>query len=182
VEGLHWSIAAVAHLDTIEDVARNALALGRDVGIDIDPRTPSIVFMDTLGLHSAPTAAANLRNYLRAEWVAHSKRNEERARRKGESFNRDAAVDSAVDDVIAHMQLLEPAVPKQDNTYDCALFALRFVEEIILRWPECRRGHVEGITADMFTIDEMHRKREALKGLVDRLHLEHATERNTRTE
>jgi len=169
VQNLHWSIAAVAHLDTIEERAREYLNHGRDIHQDTGAVTPSIIFMDSLRLHPAETIARNLRNYLRAEWVARGKR----ARQQGESIHSDTTVDAAVDVLLERMKLVRPAVPEQDNLTDCGLFALQYAEEVIVRWPECREDKVEGITADMFTVADMKKKREALKGLVDRLHHEY---------
>ena len=98
VKGLHWSLAVVANLDSVETLARDAVARSvqtqssyepleqgrcadeeavnrngsrkRTIAeVEACPPPPCVLFMDSLRpLHCPETVAANLRSYLREEW------------------------------------------------------------------------------------------------------------------
>jgi hypothetical protein len=60
-----------------------------------------------------------------------------------------------------HLALLCPEVPKQDNGFDCGVFALQYAEEVVQRSPDIpsedlRRNMVSGFNRNMFGIEDMH--------------------------
>ena len=80
VEDLHWSLAVVCNLDSLEEYAAaqsSAVLQPAVVHEDAPPlRVPCILFMDSLGAqstHSARTVAANLRWWLQDAWRARVK-------------------------------------------------------------------------------------------------------------
>jgi hypothetical protein len=114
--------------------------------------------MDSLNMHSALTVTDNLRGYLRSQWSARRKRIAKRAKRSVEPIEGDASIDTsidaAVDALLSGMPIVQPAVPKQVNGFDCGVFALQYAEEMMVRWPECR-FQVEGFSDKMFTLNDM---------------------------
>ena len=59
-----------------------------------------------------------------------------------------------MDALLSGMPIVQPAVPKQVNGFDCGVFALQYAEEMMVRWPECR-FQVEGFSDKMFTLKVM---------------------------
>ena len=204
VQGLHWSLAVIANLDSVETLARDVVtrsvqtqssdeAFEEGQGVDEDafklngsrkrtraeveacpppPLQPCVLFMDSLSPQHCPvTVAANLISYVREEWPARrALRNAKRSIPLTDSSDMDAALERAVDGILSGMQLVEPPVPRQRNSFDCGVFALQYAEKVIVRWPECR-GYVEGFSVTMFTSNDIDRKRRALKDLAHNLSL-----------
>jgi Ulp1 family protease len=51
-------------------------------------------------------------------------------------------------------------IPYQDNGYDCGVFLLQYVEEVVTRWPSITQKDVDaravpGFNRDMFTPRQM---------------------------
>ena len=62
----------------------------------------------------------------------------------------DNSIDVAVDALLSGIPIVQPAVPKQVNGFDCGVFALQYAEEMIVR-----AFQVEGFSDKMFTLNDI---------------------------
>jgi len=123
------------------------------------------LFMDSLGSHDPEEVAANLRGWLKHEWIA---------KRSKSSRLEPLVVESFFGGGRQGLALLRPRVPKQDNGFDCGVFALEFAEAVVQRSPDISLQDlseytVAGFDDDMFAVADMDAKRRNTKELVGAL-------------
>jgi len=123
------------------------------------------LFMDSLGSHDPEEVAANLRGWLKHEWIA---------KRSKSSRLEPLVVESFFGGGRQGLALLRPRVPKQDNYTDCGVFALEFAEAVVQRSPDISlqdlsEHTVAGFDDDMFAVADMDAKRRNTKELVGAL-------------
>ena len=114
-------------------------------------RVPCVLFMDSLGSHDPEEVAANLRGWLKHEWIA---------KRSKSSRLEPLVVESFFGGGRQGLALLRPRVPKQDNYTDCGVFALEFAEAVVQRSPDISlqdlsEHTVAGFDDDMFAVADM---------------------------
>lgn len=106
---LHWSLCVVVNPALIQ--------LSYDDLVDGDEEYPCILFLDSLKAHKKKIVAKHVRNWLNFEW------------------NRlDKGKECGLTDPFTTktMQLFDPKIPYQDNSWDCGVFACRYAYSIYL--------------------------------------------------
>ncbi|CAJ1939071.1 unnamed protein product [Cylindrotheca closterium] len=100
---LHWSLCAVVNPGCIS----NSYEADLDKKAKLD--VPCLIFMDSLRMHRKVAIRKKIENWLNSEW---------------ERINPDA--DNTKPFTKDKFQLFTPAVPMQNNTWDCGVFVCRY--------------------------------------------------------
>ncbi|XP_036449170.1 sentrin-specific protease 6 [Colossoma macropomum] len=113
-------------------------------------KQPCILIMDSLSCRSRPTVVKILQEYLEMEWWM----------KKGswQSFTKGA------------MNGWSVQVPQQDNHTDCGVYLLQCVESFLMSPPQILHSVVD--LSDWFPQKLVKKKREKIKKLIFRLHLQ----------
>lgn len=119
-DSYHWSLMIVANLKKLQSVFddRKDLSVSEWINTDIkDPDLPKIIYMDSLDPKRGGEFANSMRHYLAEEWLTRI-------------MNFSAAeVSKARSETCKRFRkaipVLKPAVPVQQNEYDCGLFVLK---------------------------------------------------------
>jgi len=170
-------MAIVANLNAIEakcESERNAEEANGQL-------EPCILFMDSLlaeKLHDAEDIAANIRSYLLRAW---QQKQSERASKRAKADSDCGLAQSEPMDlgtqytaILRALPLVRPQNPQQTNLVYCGLYVCQNVEELLIRWPDITKGHVqsgvlEGYSSDMYPAQSMKDKRVALEAEIRRL-------------
>ncbi|KAG8451935.1 hypothetical protein GDO86_003936 [Hymenochirus boettgeri] len=113
-------------------------------------RRPCLLIFDSLKTASAQTTVQVLREYLKVEWEVKKKTARE--------FSR------------SNMRDLYPKIPKQNNSTDCGLFLLQYVESFVQK-PIENFDHPMYLE-DWFPLHVIKSKREDIRDLILKLHLQ----------
>lgn len=90
-----------------------------------DGTGPSVLHLDSLGLHSSKLIFENIKRFLVGEWQF----------LKDEALSDPPFPDKIWDHFPRRINVKALEVPQQSNEYDCGLFVLSFIEQFILKAP-----------------------------------------------
>lgn len=176
-KGLHWSLCVVVNPGAIKSHLKN---LKENLGLLdeslLDSPFPCLLFLDALKMHNMTTVGKHIRKWLNAEWGR---------------LNPDEAIENATPFLTRTMLITSPQVPRQTNSFDCGVFVCRYGYGLIRirsRIFSYREAGITELTKDLgrshrplfpkcitddevfdFNMDDIHRIREELKELIQRL-------------
>lgn len=137
---LHWSLIVVCHPGEVTNFADEELASSLKV--------PCILHMDSIrGSHRG--LESRIKSYLLEEW---------------KERNTDAAED--ISTKFMNLRYLRLEVPQQQNSYDCALFMLHYMELFVKQPPIDFNPLTSFISKDWFHPIEASLKRARIKRLI----------------
>jgi len=128
-------------------------------------RKPCILHLDSLRTHDSKAIHNTLQEYIMEEW---------RAKKKPTWDASCGASSDKVEELLRQLPPVTPSIPIQPNTWDCALYALQYAEDIFRKWPaitakDVESGSISEFTKDMFGVDEITRKRKNMRRAIDAL-------------
>ena len=140
VKDLHWSMIILANMDSII----------------MDPISDA---------HPRAEIANALRQYLVDEFAA----------KKTRTWDTACGVTSnEILDILRTLPVVAPDIPTQNNTWDCGLYSVKYTEDFFKIWPtisanDAANNRVPGFTNEMFTGDEIVRKRTNMLRAIEAL-------------
>ena len=77
-------------------------------------------------------------------------------------------------DILRTLPVVAPDIPAQNNTWDCGLYSVKYTEDFFKIWPnisadDAANNRVPGFTNEMFTGDEIVRKRTNMLRAIEAL-------------
>eukprot|EP00586_Coscinodiscus_wailesii_P008142 CAMPEP_0172521924 /NCGR_PEP_ID=MMETSP1066-20121228/292848_1 /TAXON_ID=671091 /ORGANISM="Coscinodiscus wailesii, Strain CCMP2513" /LENGTH=710 /DNA_ID=CAMNT_0013304887 /DNA_START=982 /DNA_END=3114 /DNA_ORIENTATION=- len=104
-QSLHWSLCVVVNPGYLRNSYKRCKHRGKEY--DKTDRLPCLLFMDSLKAHRKAKVAKKVREWLNFEW--------ERVKGDGgRPFTQ------------THMEIYDPRIPYQDNSWDCGVFVCRY--------------------------------------------------------
>ena len=105
-------------------------------------------------LHDAGDIAANIRSYLLRVWQQkQSERASKRAKTDSDCGLAQLEPMDLAEGVLRALPLVRPPIPQQTNLVDCGLYGCQNVEELLIRWPDITKGHVQSGVLESYSSD-----------------------------
>jgi hypothetical protein len=121
-----------------------------------------LLFMDSLQLHSVKTVGEVITNYLSNEWKA--------KKCKTSCYNNF----NDFENLFQNIEKIECPMPRQNNGYDCGLFVIKYIEEVLNIFPSSTLDDIENkfipqFNCELFDQKEISLERPKYKNILNEL-------------
>lgn len=139
------------------DVARHA-SLAAERAVALITQIPAIICFDSLRVHKTSVVAQRMRKYLQCEFN-----------------NRHGCIEDMKFDSV-FIPSVVPSVPKQENSCDCGIFILSYVEHFFRVFSDARNMTTQNLIEKLspsvhenwFTLGDIGRKRKEIRNIFDK--------------